>query len=94
MSTFSDYFKDDVDYGWLWDLGDTALDSEVNLGAEIIYENHALGGIHTEGDDISASITSNNNVFGQKVYWQISGNNISKNDLSSNNLFGSGIFAR
>ena len=92
MSTFSDYFKDDDDYGWLWDLGDTALDSDVNLEAEIIYENNALGGIHTEGDDISASITTDSYVFGKKVYWQISGNNISQNDLSSNNLVGSGVF--
>ena len=94
MSIFSNYFSDDPQYSWLWELGDTFLGygSNTTINLETVYTTNTLGGIHFEGEDFSATISSNQNVFGKEVFWSLSGVGVSSEDISSGKLFGAGTF--
>jgi len=94
LSIFSDYFSDDPEYGWLWDLGDTFLGdgSKTSINLETVYTTNILGGIHFEGEDFSATISGNQNIFGKEVFWSLSGVGVSSEDILSGKLFGSGTF--
>ena len=94
MAIFSDYFSDDPEYGWLWELGDSFLGdgSNSSLNLETIYTTNALGGIHNEGEDFSATIIGDQNISGKKVFWSLSGEGLSSKDILSGTLFGSGFF--
>ena len=83
MAIFSDYFNDDQEYGWLWELGDSFLGdgSNSSLNLETIYTTNALGGIHNEGEDFSATISGDQNISGQKVFWSLSGEGFSSKDV-------------